>query len=244
MFKKKNILEHSSVFHDQELVPGVQPMKNFIPDWYKNSARYIKNVDGKQVKMSYSEIESLPVTPGVKYCVPFLESMVTGYAIRLPFEVLVKKTENGPVISWNSDEGVFIPVTQRFDNEANLIPVPAGCANTHFVWLTKHIIKIPRGFSAIMGHPFNRFDLPFITLTGIVDSTVLHEGQIPFFIREDFEGIIPAGTPIMQVVLFKKESWKSKLNPKLIEAAAITAQRSKVAKLWYKNNVHQKKHYE
>ena len=246
MFKKKNVLEHSSSFEDQELAPAIQPIKNFVPDWYKKSARYTKKdeLSGKMYKISASEIDSLPISAGLKYCVPFLDSLLVGYALPLPFEIMVKQTENGPVISWNNDEPHFAPVGKREDNDAALIPVPSGCSDSHFVWLTKNIINIPKGFSVILGHPLNRYDLPFITLSGIIDSTVLHEGQIPFFIKKDFEGIIPAGTPIAQIIPFKKENWTSKLNPELIKSAQMTTLRSKVARFWYKNNVYQKKNYD
>lgn len=245
MFKKKNVFEHCSYFEDQELSPAIQPIKNFVPDWYKKSARYTKKtIDGKTIKISINEIDSFPIEAGVKYCVPFLESLLVGYALPLPFEIMVKQTENGPVISWNNDEPDFAPVGKREDNEVNLIPVPSGYSDSHFVWLTKNIMNIPKGFSVLLGHPLNRFDLPFITLSGIIDSTILHEGQLPFFIKKDFEGVIPAGTPIAQIIPFKKENWTSKLNVELRKSAQKTALRSKVARLWYKNNVYQKKNYD
>ena len=246
MFKKKNILEHCLYFEDQELSPMIQPIKNFVPDWYKKSARYVKRdeISGKVYKISPNEIDSLPVSPGLKYCVPFLESLLVGYALPLPFEIMVKQTENGPIISWNNEEQEFAPVGKREDNDVNLLPVPPGYSDSHFVWFTKNIINIPKGFSIILGHPLNRYDLPFITLSGIIDSTILHEGQVPFFIKKDFEGIIPAGTPIAQIIPFKKEDWTSKLNVELRKSAQMTTIRSKVARLWYKNNVYQKKNYD
>jgi hypothetical protein len=32
--------------------------------------------------------------------------------------------------------------------------------------------------------------------------------NFPFFIRKDFEGIIPAGTPIAQAIPFKRTDWE------------------------------------
>jgi hypothetical protein len=59
-------------------------------------------------------------------------------------------------------------------------------------------------------HPINRPDLPFYTMTGIVDTdTFPVPVNFPFFIREDFDGIIPEGTPIAQVIPFKREDWKA-----------------------------------
>jgi hypothetical protein len=38
-------------------------------------------------------------------------------------------------------------------------------------------------------------------------------GQIPFFLQKDFTGIIPAGTPIAQLIPIKRDSWKSEVLP-------------------------------
>jgi hypothetical protein len=61
-------------------------------------------------------------------------------------------------------------------------------------------------------HPLNRVDLPFITISGIIDfDKSIHApiGNIPFFIKKGFTGTIPAGTPMFQMIPFKREDWKS-----------------------------------
>jgi hypothetical protein len=56
--------------------------------------------------------------------------------------------------------------------------------------------------------PMNRFDLPFLNTTGIVDSDKVHLlGSFPFFIVEGWEGTIPAGTPYLQILPFKRDNW-------------------------------------
>ena len=59
-------------------------------------------------------------------------------------------------------------------------------------------------------HPLNRYDLPFYSFSGLVDtdkhSVVVH---FPFIVRKDFEGVIPKGTPIIQAIPIKRENWKS-----------------------------------
>jgi hypothetical protein len=48
--------------------------------------------------------------------------------------------------------------------------------------------------------------------TGIVDSDKVHLlGTFPFFIAKDWEGTIPAGTPYLQILPFKRENWDHKL---------------------------------
>jgi hypothetical protein len=86
-----------------------------------------------------------------------------------------------------------------------------------FVWKLHLTFKLPKGYSMLVTHPFNRYDLPFTTLTGIMDTdsfdTVTNlGGNVPFYLHKNFEGLIPAGTPIMQLVPIKRESWESKVN--------------------------------
>jgi hypothetical protein len=66
-----------------------------------------------------------------------------------------------------------------------------------------------------MTHPLNRFDLPFTTTSGIVDSDKFFApGNVPFFIKEGFSGIIPEGTPFLQLIPIKRATWKMVENNK------------------------------
>jgi hypothetical protein len=57
-------------------------------------------------------------------------------------------------------------------------------------------------------HPLNRYDLPFTISSAIVDSDDFNApGNIPFFLKDGFEGIIPAGTPFAQIIPIKRSSW-------------------------------------
>jgi hypothetical protein len=40
-------------------------------------------------------------------------------------------------------------------------------------------------------------------------DTYSTSGNVPFFVREDFEGMVPAGTPFAQLLPIKRKSWKS-----------------------------------
>jgi hypothetical protein len=58
--------------------------------------------------------------------------------------------------------------------------------------------------------PINHFDLPWLTVGGIIDSDkVTTSGLIPFFIQNGFTGVVPAGTPYLQIIPFKREDWES-----------------------------------
>ena len=50
-------------------------------------------------------------------------------------------------------------------------------------------------------------------MSGVVDTDAFPlEVNLPFFIRKDFVGIIPAGTPIAQAIPFKRQDWEMSLD--------------------------------
>ena len=59
-------------------------------------------------------------------------------------------------------------------------------------------------------HPANRFDLPFTTLTGLVDCDRYHDNWIHFpahWHDANFSGVLPKGTPVAQCMPVKREDW-------------------------------------
>jgi hypothetical protein len=97
----------------------------------------------------------------------------------------------------------------------------------------------------LFSNPINRFDLPFQTITGIVDCDK-YPGQVhfPFFLKEGFTGIIPAGTPVTQIIPIKRERWQREqlksdkdFSPIFFEKFFSTIKRS------YKKNYWSRKEY-
>ena len=97
----------------------------------------------------------------------------------------------------------------------------------------------------LLSHPFNRFDLPFTTLSGIIDADgILARGNIPFFIKEGFEGIVKQGTPIFQIIPFKRENWNVENDIRLKDRGKRNISlASRVIRGWYKDNIWHKKEY-
>lgn len=207
------------------------PIKNLIPQWYKDGPTWANN-----------KIEAN--NGAMKLCMPFLDSLIVGYTFVTLDDILVEKDEVGNLnISWKNSSNNL--VNFRHPNAAHTLPIPAGHNPTHCIWMTQGIIKLPKGYSAVIAHPFNRFDLPFTTLSGVVDDFPMYGGNIPFFIKEGFEGVIPQGTPFAQIVPFKRENWKLEESDKLIKESEISLKRSlSVLQGWYKHNVWKRKKYE
>jgi hypothetical protein len=93
----------------------------------------------------------------------------------------------------------------------------------------------------------NRFDLPFTTMSGIADTDKhpLGAGNMPFFLKEDFEGFIPKGTPLFQVFPFKRDNWVSQEDPATYDKAITASKKARsMATGYYRKYVWVKKKYE
>jgi hypothetical protein len=105
------------------------------------------------------------------------------------------------------------PVIHRDPGGIKGFPVPSGHDSDNWAFLGRFGFKVPNGYSVLVTHPLNRFDLPFTITSGIMDAdSYFAEGSIPFFLKSNFEGVIERGTPIAQIIPFKKESWSSEVS--------------------------------
>jgi hypothetical protein len=190
--KLKYISEKQNEFFPKSLFPS----KNYMPDWYKNE----KIFEGGKPKI-FGINDS---NKTYKSCVPFLDSLTTGYMVELWTDIFVEQNKEGlPIVTWDAGP---TPVFERSPIKSFVHPYKHY--EHHFAWMNPYAMQTPKDYGLLITHPFNRHDLPFTTLTGIVDSDdLLTTGQIPFFIKEEFHGVIKAGTPIFQIIPFKKESW-------------------------------------
>ncbi len=235
MFKKKPIIEYeSSVDYTEN---SILPAKKFIPDWYKKILPFKDN-------NIYDLNQGFMGT--VKLCVPFLETFSSGYMISLPYDVYVKNNNGAPFVT--TAHGLAQSDQPRWRaNIAHEKLVPTGCFPYEYTWNYCISYTLPKGYSALITHPLNRHDLPFITLTGIIDGGLVmySHGNFPFYIKDGFEGIIPKGTPIIQIIPFRQENWKSKKRSGLVEEGnKHNTAAGTVISGWYKKTFWTRKKYD
>jgi len=171
----------------EDLVPCPELSKNFIPQWYKDIPGGKENIN-------------------VKMCIPFLDSISVGYIQKTWADIYVENN-NGKVLFLHNHK-----VTMFSSREQTNMPVSEYYYQTELIWKRPWSIILPDGISALVTHPINRIDLPFTTMSGIVDfDKSIHTpiGNIPFFIKKDFVGLIPKGTPMFQILPFERNSWQS-----------------------------------
>ena len=219
-----------------QIMEAPMPSGKFIPDWYKKMSMYITN----------STICKLPDTQQtnltVKACIPVLDAMTAGYMVTLPSDVIVTKDTRYPYrMLWDVS---FRVVSEHSEKQYGDMDPPAGYERDPYKWEGYFAITTPPGYSCWFTHPVNRYDLPFITLSGFVDTDQYKlPVNLPFFLRSDFEGIIPKGTPIAQVIPVRREEWhatRDSFDPKIrrwVDDLKTVIFRS------YKNRFWSKKHY-
>jgi hypothetical protein len=170
-------------------------IKRVVPEWYKNAEKYYME-KGHEVA-------------GLKTCLPFLDALTLGYVLVTPVDIHVSKTEKGELnLAWDNDLISYSIINERKGLIGHTIPRPPGHEENHLIWNSQWGWKVPKGYSVVVTHPLNRHDLPFTTLSGVVDSDgFIAWGNTPFFIKEGFTGIIPAGTPYAQLIPYKRDKW-------------------------------------
>jgi hypothetical protein len=189
-----------------------QPAKNYLPDWYKAIPRY-KNNKNEFVSSGGGKEKRPNLT--VKACVPFMDALFTGYILETWCDIYIKKNQDTVEFNWSLEPEIMTSRKDMFSKDFNI--------NNYFypyefVWQLHWVPKMPLGYSMMYTHPLNRMDLPFYTLTGIMDNDHFFKfrgpGNVPFYIANGFEGIIPAGTPMIQMIPIKRDSWQSQ-EPKI-----------------------------
>jgi len=180
-------------------LPEPKPAVKNLPEWYKSIPRYI---EGEKKPPS----DGIGTNATIKACMPVLDVMTSGYLIFSSADVFIEKNETGKFYSWaNYDLITFHGQKQvtgypKLQEKLELGSVPK---------FTNHwIVQTPKGYSSLFITPFHH-DLPFTILPAIVDTdTYFNAVNFPFLPDPNFEGLIPKGTPIAQVLPFCRENWE------------------------------------
>jgi hypothetical protein len=223
------------VFTDTKGIPKEfypKPATASIPEWYKGLTSYLtesKRPNGQ------GKAEST-----IKKCMPVFDAMTGGYVLYTYVDVYVSQQEiaykdekhfqetgeekfltkaqikknkltfTQPYYEWSNFEPIM------FHPNAQAPTIPAGLTKPNHVsypkWINPWAIQTPKGYSTFFTQPMHR-ESPFTILDGIVDTdNYTAPVNFPFVLNDwGFEGLIPAGTPMAQVIPFKRESWKMRL---------------------------------
>lgn len=196
------------VIADKEIYP--EPIKKNIPEYYK--------------KLSTKK-------DTVKNCMPFLDTLTTGYALKLTADIrLIFNTEKEDTSSISSH---YLNPSFNRKHDLNVLD---SYQTVHPRWqlegsniLTKNrnqaiqkiinpwTIKTPPGYSCLFLPPMNNKDDRFEILPGIVDTDNFDmEINFPYVVNGDrypyLDTTLKKGLIFAQCIPFKRDSWKMNVN--------------------------------
>jgi hypothetical protein len=182
-------------------VSSPKPAQEYIPQWYKDSKSFFTS-------NSISFDKNLNMTKTAKLCIPVLDSMTSGYIQETWTDIYIER--NGKEIKYVFADSSIPIFSSRDKRTIQNMPIPTGHLDILFHWNRVWCPKVPNGYSVLFKHPSYRDDLPFTSISGIIDSDeFILNGKVGFFIKDNFTGLIPKGTPMYQMIPFKRDDWKS-----------------------------------
>lgn len=205
------IIKFTNTNGTEDLFPPEPASKN-VATWYKDLESYF----GGERKPT----GEATTTATIKRCMPVFDMMTAGYIIKSQADVFISKKEifdennnslgKIPWYEWaNFGLISFHPIIQAPNH-----PLRKDLSNnsSYPKWINPWAIKTPPGYSCLFIPPSHKESV-FTIMSGIVDTdTYANPVNFPFVLNDwSFEGLIPAGTEIVQVIPFKRDDFQMEM---------------------------------
>jgi hypothetical protein len=176
-----------------------QPAIKKMPKWFLDLPG---NINGLRPESHHK----LFGTPTAKRCVPMLDAFSLGYIISTASDLIVTERDGSYFYEWANEPGIDFQIIEQIGNHAGVGPMYNGIPKLKLPWS----IKTPMGYSCLFIPPVNLDDRQIEIFSGVIDTDTYNvPGAFPFmFTNPEFTGLIPAGTPVIQVIPFKRMSYK------------------------------------
>lgn len=201
------------------------PANKVMPAWYRN----LQPVDPATVTAENNGFT-------VKKCMPFLDAMTQGWIMPVPVDIRVELSANGStaktsvrypaVVTVSSHLGYQVAGSQFADRVILKLMMP---------WS----IRTAPGYSCLFTPPLNR-PADFVVLSGVVDTDKYFvRVNLPiYFTRPDGVFVLEKGTPLAQVIPFRRETFHGEVR-EMTEHDALTHEKQLRVVMsetgWYRN---------
>jgi hypothetical protein len=203
----------------RDILPKPTPAQKAFPEWYKKQEKFASGSTGTISKEGV-------IDATIKKCPAISDAMTMGYMLYFPVDIYVNT--KGPKITWKlppasnllekppqgmhggKDFGVSTSIVaihsgQQISNyPLDLNKYMEDVFKVHPHW----VVRTKKGYSTMYVHPMHH-ELPFKIIPGVIDTDkYASNGAFSMFFERGFEGTIKAGTPLVQVIPFKREDFK------------------------------------
>lgn len=187
------------------------PASRFLPEEYKKMPSYHES-DSKKLGIQFKEDGNWNKMLSVKKCIPFLDALTMGYIIPTEADIFVSFNGIDPpdMNMSNGRDWVNGHYNWQFRTHKEHIDDERP---TFFKYLNPWSITTDRGYSCMFVPPLNHENRYFNMFSGVVDTDEYNaEVHLPFTWKGPVgDYIIPAGTPLIQVIPFKREAFESEI---------------------------------
>jgi len=192
----------------KNVFPEPEPASKHIPTWYKKLESFY-NGDSTPIN-GHQNLTA-------KRCVAFLDMLSSGYMLRAPFDIYIDTTENKKIFEIPEAMKPLVNLgTKQFVGSHDMRQVEGypfdkdqyieHLFRINMIW----VVKTEPGFSTLYIQPQHQELSPLSAISAVIDSdTYPSNGLLSFLVKKDFKGYIYKGTPLLQVIPFKRQDFES-----------------------------------
>lgn len=190
----------------EKVFPKPTSVQSNIPEWWKEQQSYLNNDQN---------VHNGTMLLTVKKCQAVFDSMTFGYYMYCPADIYINSTGTKIDVQVTNDVLNLQQhlLANHLKEQILKYPIPdyfhQEVLRIHPMWL----VKTEEGYSSLFLAPMHGEKSPLRAIPGVIDTDQYpSDGYFSFFVEKGFNGIIKQGTPIAQVIPFKREDWESSIN--------------------------------
>jgi hypothetical protein len=219
-----------------------QPRGKSLPEWYKRQSANLHNDEDMAAGIAKTTI---------KKCMPIFDGITAGYLFTMPCDVYVDATDSEKLIysiphELNKFKGDIFAAHSRQQYED--YPIDPKEYHRDLLRINPlYVVGTEKGYSTLFTQPLNGDITPIHAFSAILDTDMfISSGYFSFLVKKNFKGIIKQGTPLLQIIPFKREQFTSEvMTPQ--DTKRVTLKQSLTVRSvftnGYKNKLRQKKDY-
>lgn len=182
------------------LVDPPKPASKMLPEWYKRQSAGLGDFGST-----------------IKRCMPIFDVMTAGYILTLPCDIYVNATNPEklqyfvpPNVLDNLQEDLF---AEHLPEQMSDYPKDLDKFHKDVLRIDPfYTVGTEKGYSCLMVQPIHGDSSPLQAFSAMIDTdTFISNGHYSFFVEKNFNGIIKQGTPLIQVIPFKRDSFVTKV---------------------------------
>lgn len=197
-----------------DAVPSPRPASKLIPEWYR---KIDKNFDEVHNGVNWNVVmdgglKKFNTAKTIKACLPVRDYLTSGYIIPAWTDITILRDDNdkyGSLEPFEREftEGHLVGVEWHHKKQFTGSPFEKTSDGEKIVKIVNPwCIRTPKGYSSFIFSPFyhqNKIEImPAIVDTDTMESPI----NLPAILK-DKEAIVERGTPLVQIMPFKREEW-------------------------------------